>query len=618
MLQQTTPVVELSLLGHVEIRRNGQPLEGFVSAKVEALLIYLAVTGRPHGRETLAGLFWGDKPESRARANLRKALSNLRQLLGGLVTITEQTVVFNRGGAYRLDVTAFEAALAAAGATPPNPDTLRRAVELYRGDFLTGFVVETSLPFEEWALAERERLRRLAIQALHQLAAAYTAQGEYTAGINVVCRLLALEPWQEEAHRQLMTLLARSGQQAAALAQFETCRRILANELGVEPLPETQALYQRLKSRGQFAPHNLPPQSTPFVGREAELAQIAAYLDRAECRLLTLVGAGGMGKTRLALQSAAENLSLFKDGVYVVSLVGVRSAKLLAPAIAKVAGCPLAGSGQPERQLIDYLAGREMLLILDNFEQLLTPPGAEELLVKILAGAPHVKLLVTSREWLKLREEWVVTVEGLTYPDEEAEGGLTGAEAASQSIYAYSAIKLFVQHAQRLRADFALTAANQPDIIRLCRLVNGMPLGLELAATWTPLLSCAEIVAEVERDLDFLTDSSRQIPERHRSLRAVFESSWNLLTDAEQDGLKKLAIFKGKFQREAAIHATGASLQLLLTLFGKSLLRRDTLGRYSMPELLGQYVLEKLAHSSGSAVLGRNRALEELATTTLA
>ena len=600
-----TESLEISLLGQIEIKRDGRPVTGFVSSKAPALLIYLAVTGHPHERETLAGLLWGDKSEQRARANLRKVLSNLRQTIGPSL-VTEGQRVALPADTYRLDVRLVETSLA--GDDPTDLDSLpqlRNAVELYRGDFLAGFAVEQAQAFEEWVLAERERLRRLALVGLHRLAAAYTARGEYAAAIYYTSRLLALEPWHEEAHRRLMLLLARSGQHAAALAQFESCRRILAEELGVEPLPETWQLYQRLTATNEPPPHNLPPPMTPFVGRERELAHLAHRLEQPTCRLLTLVGLGGIGKTRLALQAASDNLAAFKDGAFWVSLAEIGAAQQVAPAIAKALDCPLSGPTEPAQQLANYLAGRETLLLLDNLEHLLTPPEIDRvdaLLLLLLTSAPDLKLLVTSRQPLNLHEEWVLEVEGLTLPAAEPVP-LANPSAHLDS----SAITLFVQHAQRVQANFSVTAANQVEVSRLCRLLDGMPLALELAAAWTPLLTCAEITAEIERDLSFLSAATRNRPDRQRSLRAVFESSWDLLPSAEQAVLQKLTVFSGSFQREAAIAVTGASLHELLALTGKSLLRRDAGGRYEMHELLRQYAAEKLARDPVALAETRHR-----------
>ncbi|MFN2165601.1 MAG: BTAD domain-containing putative transcriptional regulator, partial [Anaerolineae bacterium] len=331
--RRMTAKLELSLLGKVAVALDGREMGELVPAKSQALLAYLAVTGKAHSREKLAGFLWGDKPEASAKANLCKTLSVLGQMFGDALTVTRQTVAFNRDGDYWLDVEAFESALARQEPAPEKLGPLREAVALYRGEFLEGFSVRQASEFGEWVLQERERFRHAVIQTLRRLSEACGSRGEYAAAIEYTNRLLALEPWQEKAHRQLMTLLARSGRGSAALAQYETCRRILAEELGVEPMPETQALYQRLKTRREASPHNLPPQTTPFVGRQAELAQVARHLGQAECRLVTLIGPGGIGKTRLALQAAGQALDDFADGVYFVPLAGISSSEFLAPTI---------------------------------------------------------------------------------------------------------------------------------------------------------------------------------------------------------------------------------------------------------------------------------------------
>ena len=585
-----TAEFELSLLGTVAIALNGEPVSGQVPAKSLALLCYLAVTGQPYSREKLAGLLWGDKPQAKANANLRKSLSTLRKLSEDALIITRQTVTFNRDCDYWLDVQAFESALAKEDPAPQALPPLRDAVDLYRGEFLEGFSVRQAVAFEEWVLAERERLRQLAIQALHRLSEAYTAQGEYPAAVEYTNRLLALEPWQEEAHRQLMTLLDRSGQHSAALAQYETCRQILAEELGVEPLPETQALYHRIETGRGASPHNLPPQTTPFVGRRAELAQIARHLDRDDCHLLTLIGAGGIGKTRLALQAASQALNVFADGVCFVPLAGISGSEFLVPTILEAIDCPLPGEVDPKKQLLKHLQQREMLLVLDNFESLFSlggdNNGGRHLVLEMVRRAPRLKLLVTSRERLNLQVEWLLSLQGLPYPPAEA---ALGDET-------FEAIELFEQRAHRLQPKFSLSA-EWPEVVRICRLLDGMPLGIELAAAWVSMMPCAEIVQELARGLDLLSTTMHDVPARHKSLEAVFDHSWQLLSESEREAFKRLSVFQGGFSRQAAKEVAEAPLPTLAALVNKSLLRVVSPGQYDMLEPLKQYAALRLAES---------------------
>ena len=225
--------LRLELLGGLRLARDGAPLLGLAYAKGRALLAYLAVTGRTHTREALAALFWGELPDDAARQNLRAVLADLRRVAGHHLVISRETVAFDRAAPYWLDVEEFEAALRRPGAgdVPPEAERLRTAVDLYRGDLLAGFAVRDAPAFDEWLAAERERLRQLALHALHELVIYATERGDYAAGIDATTRLLAQDPWREDAHRQLMLLLAGSGQHDAALAQYERCRRVLAEEL---------------------------------------------------------------------------------------------------------------------------------------------------------------------------------------------------------------------------------------------------------------------------------------------------------------------------------------------------------------------------------------------------
>jgi predicted ATPase/Tfp pilus assembly protein PilF len=596
--------LQLRLLGGVVITRGGAPVEGFISAKAQALLCYLAVTGHPHSRQALAGLLWGEMPEAAAQTNLRQALSNLRRLVGSHLRITRHTVAFDREAPYWLDVEAFEAEIRKGLPVERanlQPASLRAAVELYRGDFLAGFSVRGAPGFEEWAVVERERLWGLAVQALEQLAGHHAARGEHGPAIEYTRQLLALDPWREEAHRQMMLLLARRGQRSAALAQYETCRRVLAEELGVEPSAETKALYERIRTASEPR-HNLPAEATSFVGREAELATLARRLANPGCRLITVLGPGGIGKTRLALQAAAQQVYAFLHGVCFVPLADLTTAALLAPAIAEALGLTLHSRKKPHRQLLHFLREKELLLILDNFEQLLSPPRgrgrrqeeALALVLEILREAPGVKLLVTSRERLKVQWEWVVELDGLPYPPlphpspYEGKGVREGV-----GMERYAAVRLFIERAQQVQWDFSL-AEEGPAVAEICQLVEGMPLGIELAAGWVGERTCAEIAAGVAQSLNPLATKLRDVPPRHRSVRAAFDHSWALLPEAEQQAFRRLSVFRGGFSAKAARSVAGATQPILQALVDKSLLRRDASGRYSMHELLRQYAAEKL------------------------
>lgn len=333
--------------------------------------------------------------------------------------------------------------------------------------------------------------------------------------------------------------------------------------------------------------HNLPPQLTPFIGREDELADIAQRLTDPSCRLLTLVGPGGIGKSRLALRAAADQLTNFDDGVYFINLVSVSSPTLLASTIASALNISLYGPDDPNLQLTNYLHDKNVLLVIDNFEGLLDGVG---LLTDWLGHAPQIKLLVTSRERLNAQEEWVLPVDGMRYPTDHD----------LQDIEQFSAVSLFAECARRVQPAFKL-ADNQPAVVAICQQVEGMPLALELAASWLRAMPPDQISAQLARSLDFLTTPLRNVPDRHRSLRTVFDHSWELLSGTERGVLMKLSIFRSGFDLAAAEYVAGASLPILATLVDKSLIRVNSSGRYDVHELLRQYSAEKLADSEEAA-----------------
>ena len=326
---------------------------------------------------------------------------------------------------------------------------------------------------------------------------------------------------------------------------------------------------------------NLPLQLSSLIGREAELANLSQMLQDPQCRLINLVGPGGNGKTHLAVEAAALNQDKFIDGVFFVSLTSLSSPEFVIPAIAGALDFTFFGATDPKIQIINYLDNKDLLLLFDGVEHV---PGSVQLIMDLLCQAPGIKLLVTSQERLNLQGEWVFEVHGLAYPsDDQIEDALE-----------YSAVDLFLQCAHRVKAEFNPGPGEMKWIVKICRMARGMPLGIELAAAWIRVLSPREIGEEIQRDLDFLSGSPRDEPERHHSLRAVFDYSWNLLTAEEQRGLCQLSVFKGGFQRESALGVAGASIQLLSALVDKSLLQRTPAGRYDMHELLRHYTWSKL------------------------
>ena len=344
--------------------------------------------------------------------------------------------------------------------------------------------------------------------------------------------------------------------------------------------------------RGRFAEapssspsrHNLPLQPTPFIGREQELAEVISLLEPSDARLVTLVGPGGMGKTRLAIEAARAQLDSYSGGVFFVPLASLADPSQIVSGVADAAGYSFSGSEDPKRQLLNFLREKSFLLILDGFEHL---TEGTALLADIAAEAPRVKLLATSRERLQLRFESLYECGGMQVPSPNG----------SDDPRLFEVVRLFERSARRARPDFELTDDDVGAVVEICRLVMGMSLGIELAAAWIAMLSPEEILEEVKKSLDFLETEMRDVPERHRSVRAVFDSSWNLLKPDERDALARLTVFRGGFDRNAANEVSGAGLRTLARLVSKSLLKRNPAGRYEQHDLVQQFAREHFEHS---------------------
>lgn len=347
-----------------------------------------------------------------------------------------------------------------------------------------------------------------------------------------------------------------------------------------------------LRTRTAYA-RNLPEPASPFVDRDEERALLHRLLTQADCRLISLIGPGGIGKSRLSIQAAQENLQSFQNGVCFVSLAAVQSPEYLVPTIADALNLPFYNREDTKKQLFDYLQEKEMLLVMDNLEHISTSSAV--LLTEILQAAPRTKVLATSRARLNLRQEWTVEVRGMAVPEESPGRQETNPRD-------YPAVMLFLQAAQRVRPEFAPTDEDITYIVEICRKLQGMPLAIELAAAWTRLLTCRGIAEELEQNPHFFLNSSRgrdNVPERHQSLRAVFEYSWELLSDTERGAMARLSVFRGGFHRKAAEHVAGTSLFMLSALLDQSLIREsEEPGRYEIHTLLRQYAAEKLANQA--------------------
>jgi predicted ATPase/DNA-binding SARP family transcriptional activator len=620
--------------------------------KALALLAYLAATGKTHARDMLATLFWPDHSQSEARVALSRRLYELNKCLPpGMLALAAESVTL--AGDLWHDVAEFEATLAAhPTVTIHNLSTVQAAVDLYTADFLAGFTLHDCPDFDDWQAFQTESLRQRLRAALEKIAWAQAATGNAEQAIATARRQLALDPLDENAHRALMQLYAQAGHQAAALRQYEQCRQILQAELGAPPAEETTHLVERIRrgewrqddkvtggqddkvtgrqgdkedvptaepatasadpfvNRAQGVPakivnlHNLPAQTTPFIGRERELTELTDRLTNLDTRLVTIIGPGGMGKTRLAQQAGWRFVEqdTFRDGVWFLSLAAVDANTFgtalnpLLNGLAGLFGLRLQGGASPQAQVLAYLQSRQMLLIFDNLEHLLAESGV---LSQLLRGAPEITLLTTSRERLNLQEEWLFPLEGLAFsphpnPLPEGEGATSPPLGGTERGRGLTeAVQLFQQTAQRLQPSFDLPA-HLHAVAQICRLVEGLPLGIELAASWVRYMAPVEIAQEIENDIDFLATNVRNLPPRHRSLRAVFDHSWRLLSPPEQEALPPLALFRGGFRLAEAQAVTGAVRPLLAGLVDKSLVSVSAAGRYDLHERLRQYLLEKL------------------------
>jgi predicted ATPase len=482
-----------------------------------------------------------------------------------------------------LDVHEFETRIA-------NGD-LRKALDLYGGELLAGLHVKDSSEFENWRRLEQERLHLLLVDGLQMAISTELSQGDYKNSQNLSMELLGIDPLNENALQQCMIALAVDGKPADALKQYKQYTASLLDELGTEPSPETEELKELISQREFEAllqkimpKNNLPSMRTSFIGREEEVALVVDLIRDDSCRLLTLTGPGGVGKTRLALGAAKNLLGFFPDGVYFIPLEKVPSPDFLIPAISE----PLDfGFDQntlhwkAKDQVINFLNDRSVLLILDGYEHL---TDASDFLSELLKHAPNVQLLVTSRQKVNIQGEWVQPVLGLPVPEHWETGESDGG----------TSLDLYLARARQANPSLNLSGEELASALQICQLVEGFPLAVELAASWTALLSSAEIADEISRSFSFLTSQTVDVPDKQRSLQAVFNYSWQMLEEEQREVLVRLSAFHGGFTRQAAQEVANATWMSIVDLANKSLVRRSSDGRFDLHRMIRHFTKRKM------------------------
>jgi predicted ATPase/DNA-binding SARP family transcriptional activator len=598
--------LQLHLLGRFRVERGGKAVR-LPTRESRLLLAYLALHPESHAREKVAALFWPEVPDASARASLRNALSTLRRKLGKqLLEADRETVRLNPGHPLRVDALEFRTQATRFLDTPrPDPDAV--GLESYGDDLLVDF-------YDDWVSVDRDALRSLYLNTLLEMTRQMRSQSEYERAIELAQRVLASDRANERAHQHLMFCHAALGDRVAALRQYEACRNALQDELAVPPFSATKKLYDWLREAPaetlpiEAAITNLPVPVTSFVGRQREMATVKDLL--ASARLLTLTGAGGSGKTRLAIQTTADLLDAYPDGVWWVELSGTSDAELLPSAVAKALGVPEVPNQPIGDTLAAFLRSRRLLLVLDDCEHLTA--ACARLVDQLLRRCRDLQVLTTSREVLGIGGEHVWAVPPLRLPD-------PGQALPPARLLEFEAVQLFVGRARTVSHDFTLTEDNAAAVVDICLRLDGLPLAIELAAARVNVLAIEQIATRLDDAFRLLTGGSRTAVPRHQTLRAAMDWSFDLLSAKEKMLLRRLSVFAGGWTLPAAeAICTGEGLEeseifdLLSRLVEKSLVEVQDRGaekRFRMLQTVRQYNRERLLESGGRGTV-RTRHLD--------
>jgi len=586
-----TPVLEVHLLGTTEFISGDRVLHLHATRKTISLFAYLLLHQQcPHMREDIATLFWGDVSDEQARHSLRTALATIRKELGNdLIVSDRETIQINPDIIIRVDALEFQKT-ADSDVINNEISYLQNAIDLYQGDLLAGF-------YDDWVLRERESYRCVYIDLLLKMAQIKRSHSEYSQAIEYAEKVLENDPVNERGYQHLIFCYLVSGDRSSAIRQYHECHRILQEELAVEPSPETTKLYHWITQTPIRALEahitNLPIPITSFIGRAQEMTKIKDTL--AKNRLVTLTGAGGCGKTRLAIQVASDLVDSFTDGVWWVDFGALTDAALIAQTIARALGVYEVSNTPISSTLVNHLRLRKLLLVLDNCEHMTS--AIAEIIMTLLSSCIELKILTTSRETIGVLGEVLLRVPPLSFPKMHE---LLPVEYPEY----YESVRLLIERALAVQPDFKMTKDNIQAVIKICQQLDGMPLAIELAAARVNVLPIQQIAALLEEKFNMLTAGSSTSLPRHRTLYAVIDWSYYLLTNEEQALLCRLSVYVGGWTLEAveSVSSTMAIshtvINLMSMLVNKSLVEFiediNGEGRYRILETVRQYCLEKL------------------------
>lgn len=588
----------LQLFGAPALRADGEPVP-LSRRKAMALLAYLAVTRSRHHRETLAALLWPESDSTAAYSALRNVLWILRQTpLSGAVYSDRSTVELLNSEMIEVDVNRFrdltiDCSARSHGLTAVCAECeplLREAVNLWQSPFMHGFTVANSIQFDDWQFAEGEALRRELTETLDRMIEYYFSIEDWQAGARYARQWVQVDALNELGYRRLMQALASQGKRSEALKVFDECTLILTAELGLAPQESTAGLAAKIRTHGAVASNTrsrssrLPHASLPIIGRRESATQIESRLLEDAAQVVTLVGLGGSGKTSLALHVGRRIEDRYEHGAYFVPLDAIRGDNVVVSTVARALeiSLPRENSSALIEQVSDFLRNRSLLLILDGAERVLPQVVA---LLPALETAPRVQLLLTSRIALGTASEEAITLHGLEYPE---------ANVPLEQVADYAAVRLLRIAAQRHGNPPERDESDLAGMARLSRLLEGSPLGLEMAAGWRSVLTWDEIADRVFDNLEFLTHMREDVAPKHRAFVAVFEQAWSMLTDETQAALRRLSSFRNAFTIEAAEYVTESSPSDLALLVNRCLIKRIGPERYEIHELLRQFASGKL------------------------